>query len=52
MGASAHYHGRMSLLALALLIAAPDHIDSQIKLPTVATFKDAPESSLVLTGSQ
>ena len=39
----------MSLLIAALLVAAPDHIDSQIKLPTVATFKDAPASSPVLT---
>ncbi len=39
----------MSLLIVALLVAAPDHIDSQIKLPTVATFKDAPASSPVLT---
>ncbi len=39
----------MSLLVVALLVAAPDHIDSQIKLPTVATFKDAPASSPVLT---
>ena len=39
----------MSLLIAALLVATPDHIDAEIKLPTVAAFKDAPASSPVLT---
>lgn len=41
--------GQMTSIVLALLVAAPDYADAQVKLPTVPTFKDVPASSPVLT---